>query len=288
MFYSPQLYAQSNTPTYMRSNQTLLESILRGLKREASAIELYDQLAQLAPNQLHRDYLNHAVAEKKAKINQFQHLYMNLTGTQAMYQTQPITFHSYRDGLLKAYHSEVEGVNEYYNTFMQTEHPQVRNIFSWVLSGEQVNAERFRYLNESYNRSMDYGPNPFAINIDEATKKNDTFRTALWTGKYLQVTLMSINPGESIGLEIHPNLDQFLRIEQGQGIIQMGDRKDQFNFEEEVFDDYAIVIPAGKWHNLTNTGNQPLKLYSIYAPPQHPYGTVHKTKAEAMAAEEHH
>ncbi|WP_204552869.1 cupin domain-containing protein [Bacillus ectoiniformans] len=132
----------------------------------------------------------------------------------------------------------------------------------------------------------DYGPNPFVINIDEATKQNKTFRTALWTGPYLQVTLMSINPGEDIGLESHPNLDQFLRIEEGQGVVQMGKQKDQLTFRRNVYDDYAIVIPAGYWHNLTNTGNTPLKLYSIYAPPNHPFGTVHKTKADAIAAEE--
>ena len=134
----------------------------------------------------------------------------------------------------------------------------------------------------------DYGPKPFVINIDEATKLNNTFRTALWTGQYLQVTVMSLNPGEDIGLEIHLDDDQFLRIEQGQGIVQMGKRKDQLNFERNVYDDFAIMIPAGTWHNVTNTGTEPLKLYSIYAPPNHPFGTVHKTKADAEAAEESH
>ena len=99
---------------------------------------------------------------------------------------------------------------------------------------------------------------------------------------------MSLHLEEDIGLKMHPDVDQFLRIDQGQGIVQMGDQQDQLNFEEEVFDDFAIVIPAGKWHNLTNTGDVPLKLYSIYAPPQHPFGTVHETKAEAMAAEHNH
>ncbi|NRF95710.1 cupin domain-containing protein [Paenibacillus frigoriresistens] len=96
---------------------------------------------------------------------------------------------------------------------------------------------------------------------------------------------MSINVGEDIGLEVHPTVDQFLRIEEGQGIVRMGDTKDNLNFEKRVYDDYAIMVPAGKWHNVINTGNKPLKLYSIYAPPQHPFGTVHKTKANAIAAE---
>ncbi len=134
----------------------------------------------------------------------------------------------------------------------------------------------------------DYGPNPFVININEATKQNSTFRTALWTGKHLQLTLMSINVGKDIGLEIHPTLDQFLRIEEGKGLAQMGKSKDRLDFQARVYDDFAFVIPAGTWHNLINTGNTPLKLYSIYAPPQHPYGTVHETKADAMAAEENH
>ncbi|WP_431028036.1 cupin domain-containing protein [Lysinibacillus sp. LZ02] len=134
----------------------------------------------------------------------------------------------------------------------------------------------------------DYGANPFVIDINEASKQNDAYRTALWTGKHLQVTLMSLQPGEDIGFEIHPQLDQFVRIEQGQGIIQMGKTREQLHFVRSVHDDDAIIIPAGTWHNLTNTGNIPLKLYSIYAPPQHPFGTVHVTKEEAMRAEDHH
>ncbi|WP_226655636.1 cupin domain-containing protein [Pseudalkalibacillus hwajinpoensis] len=132
----------------------------------------------------------------------------------------------------------------------------------------------------------DYGPKPFVANINEATLQNDTFRTALWTGDHLQLTLMSIDVGEDIGLERHANLDQFLRIEQGQGRVQMGKRKNALNYEKEVYDDYAVFIPAGTWHNLTNTGDVPIKLYSIYAPPNHPFGTVHKTKEDAIAAEE--
>jgi Mannose-6-phosphate isomerase len=134
----------------------------------------------------------------------------------------------------------------------------------------------------------DYGPQPFVVNIDEATKQNNTFRTALWTGNHLQLTLMSIPVGGEIGLESHPYLDQFIRIEEGQGLVKMGDRKNYLDFQRRVYDDFAFIIPAGKWHNLINTGNKPIKLYSIYAPPQHPYGTVHATKADAEAAEEEH
>lgn len=96
---------------------------------------------------------------------------------------------------------------------------------------------------------------------------------------------MSIPVGGEIGLEIHPATDQFLRIEDGQGLVKMGDREGRLYFQEKLNDDSAIMIPAGTWHNIINTGNKPLKLYSIYAPPHHPFGTVHKTKAEAEAAE---
>lgn len=145
--------------------------------------------------------------------------------------------------------------------------------------------------NDCYDRrfitkGMDAGPDPFVINIKEAAQNNDTFRTAIWTGKHLQVTLMSINPGEDIGFEVHPHLDQFIRIEAGEGLVLMGDCKDRMDFQRNVCADYAFVIPAGKWHNLINTGKCPIKLYSIYAPVQHPHGTVHCTKEDAMAAEE--
>ena len=132
----------------------------------------------------------------------------------------------------------------------------------------------------------DYGPEPFVINIENATNQNNTFRTALWTGSYLQLTLMSIPVGGEIGLEMHPDVDQFVRIENGEGIVKMGDRKDYLDFQQRVSDDFIFIIPAGKWHNLINTGNNPIKLYSIYAPPEHPRGTIHLTKADADAAEQ--
>ncbi|SFP46039.1 cupin domain-containing protein [Salibacterium halotolerans] len=132
----------------------------------------------------------------------------------------------------------------------------------------------------------DYGTYPYVLNINEATKQNQTFRTTLWTGDHLQVTVMSIPPGSDIGLEVHPDVDQFLRIEEGEGLVRMGDTEDHVFFQRRVFDDDAVMVPAGTWHNLINTGNMPLKLYTIYAPPEHPYGTIHMTKEDAMASEE--
>jgi len=133
----------------------------------------------------------------------------------------------------------------------------------------------------------DFGPNPFVVDIVKATINNDTYRTALWTGKYLQLTMMSIPVGGDIGLEVHPNVDQFLRIEEGQGLTQMGNSRENLYLQQPVFDDFAIFVPAGTWHNIINTGNKPLKLYSIYAPPNHPYGTIHQTKAIAELEEGH-
>lgn len=134
-------------------------------------------------------------------------------------------------------------------------------------------------------RLEDYGSKPFVIDIEKATLMNDTFRTALWTGDNLQVTLMSIQPGDDIGLEVHPNVDQFIRIEQGEGVVRMGPAQDQLVFQRPVYDDYAIMVPAGTWHNIVNTGRKPMKVYTIYAPPEHARGTVHPTKADAEEEE---
>lgn len=134
----------------------------------------------------------------------------------------------------------------------------------------------------------DQGKKPFAVNIKEAAKNNETFRTALWTGEHLQVTLMSLRAGEDISLEVHHDRDQFLRIEAGQGLVQMGSSARDLPFAQYVTEGFAVFVPAGTWHNITNTGSTPLKLYSIYAPPEHPFGTVHRTKAQAEVAEQTH
>lgn len=134
---------------------------------------------------------------------------------------------------------------------------------------------------------QDHGPNPYVVNIEELTLENENFRTAGWTGKYMQMTLMTIQPGDSIGLEVHEDHDQFLRIEQGLATVLMGDTEDQLE-SWDAEDDYAIFVPAGKWHDVVNTGDQPLKLYSIYAPAEHAHGTIHETKEIADAAEHDH
>lgn len=126
----------------------------------------------------------------------------------------------------------------------------------------------------------DSGPNPFVVNIETATLENTNYRTTLWTGTNLQMTVMNIDPGNDIGLEVHEEGDQFLRVEAGVGRVQMGPAEDDLSFDEEVRDDWVILVPAGAWHNVTNIGDEPLKIYTLYAPPEHSHGTIHTTKAD--------
>ncbi len=271
---------------YQGEDQQVVKAISDGVKREANAIDFYSRLADVAPNQKHKQHILHAVENKKINMNQFSNLYTTLTGSQPDYQIDKAPLSSYREGLQRAYEEEIKGFEEYRNSSLLTQHPLVRNVFLQVCTGEQENVSRLSSLNKEAIK--DYGSTSFVVDIEEVTKQNNAFRTALWTGKHLQVTLMSIDVGDDIGLEVHPNLDQFIRIEEGQGLVQMGDSKDRLDFEARASDDFAIMVPAGKWHNLTNTGTKPIKLYSIYAPPEHPFGTVHETKAIAMAVEEDH
>ena len=129
----------------------------------------------------------------------------------------------------------------------------------------------------------DFGPQPFVVNINSAARHNKFYRTTLWTGPYLQLTLMSIS--DEIGLEVHPDTDQFIRIEEGFGLVMMGDSPDNLTFRMNVGKNSAIFVPAGTWHNLVNCGPVPIKLYTIYAPPHHKPGTIHPTRKDAMEAE---
>lgn len=127
----------------------------------------------------------------------------------------------------------------------------------------------------------DPGATPFVVDIEAATLDNPNFRTTLWTGDNLQLTVMSIPPGGEIGLEVHHDHDQFLRVEQGRGRVQMGSARDAMAFVRDVGPDWAVLVPAGSWHNVTNVGSEDLRLYSLYGPPDHLPGTTHPTKADA-------
>jgi mannose-6-phosphate isomerase-like protein (cupin superfamily) len=129
----------------------------------------------------------------------------------------------------------------------------------------------------------DIGPDPQSFNLEQQTVENTNYRTVAWSGRYLQLTLMSIPEGADIGLEMHPETDQFLRLDAGRGRVQMGPARDNLEFEQEVSDGWCILVPAGTWHNVTNIGNEPMQLYAIYAPAHHKPGKVHATAAEAAA-----
>ena len=139
---------------------------------------------------------------------------------------------------------------------------------------------------ENNQKIGDLGNVPATINIHKEVCKNTYFRQSIWTGNYLQVTVMSIQPGGEIGLEMHEDTDQFIRVEYGIGSVYMGKTKQDVKFMGDANSNYAVLIPAGTWHNIINEQNVPLKVYSIYAPPKHPIGTVHKTKFDSDLADD--
>jgi mannose-6-phosphate isomerase-like protein (cupin superfamily) len=121
----------------------------------------------------------------------------------------------------------------------------------------------------------------FVDNIEDETDENSNFRRVLYTGKNMQLVLMALKPGEDIGEEVHQDRDQFFRVEQGSGEVSIDGNT------SKISNDTAIVIPAGARHNIMNTSDRSLKLYTLYAPPEHAEGTVRATKADARASEEH-
>lgn len=124
--------------------------------------------------------------------------------------------------------------------------------------------------------------------IEALTLDNTMFRTVVYTGVHSQLTVMSVPPGGEVGWESHPQLDQFLRLEQGTARLDFGRTRDRVEESHDVEDDWAFIVPAGVWHNVVNTGDEDLRLYSVYSPPEHPDGTVHRTKAESDADEHDH
>lgn len=135
--------------------------------------------------------------------------------------------------------------------------------------------------NGEHPEVRDYGRDPFIFNIAHATQMNENFRTTLWTGRDMQLTLMSIPVRGDIGVEMHPDVEQFIRIESGKAKIYMGNRRNDLREMGYADGHYALLIPAGTWHNIVNVGNRPLKLYSLYAPPKHPFGTVHEVRKDS-------
>lgn len=129
----------------------------------------------------------------------------------------------------------------------------------------------------------DAGPRPQAFNLEQETRNNQNYRTVAWSGRYLQVTLMSIPVGADIGLEAHPDTDQFLRLDAGRGRVRMGESQDKLTFDQVVTDGWCVLVPAGTWHNITNVGDVPMQVYAIYAPAHHQPGKIHKTASDAAS-----
>ena len=127
---------------------------------------------------------------------------------------------------------------------------------------------------------------PTIIDMHRKTLMNTNYRTTLWTGKHMQITVMSIPAGGEIGLELHNDVDQFLRIEFGIASVYIGNTKQEVKLVGKANSNHAIIIPAGTWHNIVNHQNRPLKLYSIYAPPKHKPNTTQKTKLDADLEED--
>src|SRR4029453_17226922 len=125
----------------------------------------------------------------------------------------------------------------------------------------------------------DIGPEPQSFNLEQETVENPNYRTVAWSGKYLQLTLMSIPVGDDIGLEMHPETDQFLRLDAGRGRVLMGPTQDNLEFDQEGADGVCLLGRAGPGHNSTNIGEEPMQLYAIYAPVHHKPGKVHATAA---------
>lgn len=123
---------------------------------------------------------------------------------------------------------------------------------------------------------------PYTANIENETLNNENYRKVLYTARKLQLVVMTLQKGETIPMEVHTEIDQFIRIEEGKAKVQIND--EIFNLE----DDHVIIIPAGSKHEVINTGEDKLKLYSIYTPPEHPEGTIHKDFAEAEKYEKEH
>ncbi|MFA9457956.1 cupin domain-containing protein [Halalkalibacter sp. AB-rgal2] len=280
---------QMDSSLHRNVNNDETNILLASIQQEASMMNLYKQLADATIHSEERRSLLEVVENKQYHVNQLTNHYMSHTGKKPEYTVENVSFERYEEGLLTAYNKEKANGEQYErNASTLTNNNLKQTLLSISKRNEEV-ATYFRNIEPStYVRRTDYGSEPFVIDIEKATKRNNYFRTALWTGEYLQLTLMSIQPGDDIGLEIHHDHDQFLRIEDGRGRVQMGRRRQQLDFERNVKDDDAIFIPAGTWHNVTNTGRKPLKLYSIYAPPEHPRGTVHETKAVALEAEANH
>lgn len=156
----------------------------------------------------------------------------------------------------------------------------VRSRHTWVQCNVDVVGQP-SISSRSRNHFWSTAVKGFVDNIEKLTTDNEKFRKVLYTGQYMQLVLMTLKPGEEIGAEVHEGHDQFFRVEEGSGEVIIDGQS------RAIKDDDAIIVPAGARHNVVNNGDQPLKLYTIYGPPEHRDGVIHATKAQADASDEH-
>ena len=134
--------------------------------------------------------------------------------------------------------------------------------------------------------SQDFGGKPCLIDVRNEVLSNQNFRKVIWTGEYLQATVMCIPAGGEIGLEMHDDLDQLVKVESGCANVYVGECKHHVKCLGKINSNYAVLIPAGTWHNIINACSCPLKVYTVYAPPNHAVGTIHKTKLDSDLEDE--
>ena len=166
-------------------------------------------------------------------------------------------------------------------------------VLAFGLSGCQQNEEQAHDHDHHHHalkfdepHGEDLGMLPWAMNIQDLTTTNENYRHAMWTGNFMQLAFMSLQPGEKIDKELHMDHDQFFRVEKGEARILMGETEDAMTFDQLVYEGWGIMVPAGYWHEVQNTGQTELRLYTIYGPAEHHPGTIHATYEEA--AEDHH
>ncbi|MFS0749259.1 cupin domain-containing protein [Oceanobacillus sp. 1P07AA] len=300
MYYIPYYpndlrYASQSPSITEKEKEELAEITLENLQKDVVTIQLLDQLSTSTNQQQYLNTLNYTREIKLRNINQLDYLYRTITGNAPNYQTASEASRNTEIGIQDVVERCIEDYEGNYKASLKSSSSAVQQLYYQLSSVGYMAANQlyniYHYSRKSnsattLNRQLeDHGGEPFVIDIEEAAEQNTAYRTAIWTGEHLQVTLMSIPIGNNIGLEVHPNHDQFIRIEDGDGVVQMGNQENNLTYRRQLSDSSAVMIPAGTWHNITNTGDEPLKLYTIYAPPEHSFGTVHQTKADALASE---
>lgn len=299
MYYIPYYpndlrYASQSPLITEKEKEKLAEITLENLQKDAVTIQLLDQLSSSTNEPQYLNTLNYTREVKLRNINQLDYLYRNITGNAPNYQKSSEASRNTEIGIQDVVERCIEDYEENYKASLRSSSSAVQQLYYQLSSvGYMAANQLYNYHNSrnselgiTLNRQLeDQGGYPFVIDIEEAAEQNTAYRTAIWTGEHLQVTLMSIPVGDNIGLEVHPTHDQFVRIEDGDGLVQMGSQENNLTYRRQISDSSAVMIPAGTWHNITNIGDEPLKLYTIYAPPEHPFGTLHQTKADALALE---